>query len=70
MSGSTTFENNTIAGLGVDIGSDSYVWELGNTAGDTITLIVVPEPSSLALGFICFSGLIVRRRRRREFSCS
>ncbi|MEM9347610.1 MAG: hypothetical protein AAGB26_13430 [Planctomycetota bacterium] len=70
MSGSTTFENNTIAGLGVDVGSGSYVWELGNTAGDTITLNIIPEPSSLALGLICFGVLLIHRGRPTGFSCS
>ena len=62
MSGSSTFEDTTIVGLGADTPQTTFVWELGNTAGDTITLNIIPEPSSLAL--LSVAGLVFARRRR------
>jgi hypothetical protein len=65
-SGSMTFANNTLAGLGITPGT--YNWVLNNTAADTITLTAtqaVPEPSSLVLfggGGVAFACAAYRRR--------
>lgn len=65
-SGSMTFQGTTLAVLGVDPGT--YTWVLNNGAADTITLTAsqaVPEPSSLMLfgagGLVC--AFVSGRRR-------
>jgi hypothetical protein len=67
QSGSMTFQNNTLAGLGIAEGT--YTWVLSGTAADTITLNAVPEPSSLALfgvGGVVFACVAYRRRAGKQ----
>ena len=62
LAGSSTFDNTTIAGLGLTPGTYTYTW-----SSDSLTVVVasVPEPSSLAMaGMAAAAGLIAARRRR------
>lgn len=66
ISGVLTWHNKTFANLGVTPGS--YVWSWGTPAtpgaGDSITLNIVPEPSTycLALAGLACGGILLRRR--------
>jgi len=73
LNGTTTFNGQTFASLGLNIGTFTYTWGSGANA-DSATVYVgvapagaaVPEPGSaiaglLALG-VCFSGLVKRNR--------
>jgi hypothetical protein len=61
LSGSATWDNTTIAGLGLAPGTYTYTWP-----SDTLTVNIVPEPSSLAMtGMAVAAGLIVAARRSR-----
>lgn len=68
ITGVLTWQNQTFQSLGVTEGS--YVWSWGNPSvsgqGDTITLNIVPEPSShfMALAVLACSGYVMRRRKR------
>jgi hypothetical protein len=64
ISGSMTFESTDFATLGIDTASAPYVWTLTNSAADTITLQVVPEPTSAL--FLCGTGALACLRRRRR----
>jgi len=61
VTGSLTWNNKTFSSLGVATGS--YVW---GWSSDSITLNVVPEPSSLSLLVVGLGGLIALRRARRK----
>ena len=52
----------TLASLGMDLGSYTWSWGSGGTA-DSLTLNVVPEPSTAALMVLGIVGLAARRRR-------
>lgn len=68
ISGVLTWQNKTFANLGVTQGS--YVWSWGTPAtpgaGDSITLNIVPEPSTcvMALAGLACGGFAVWRRKR------
>ncbi|MFC7336479.1 PEP-CTERM sorting domain-containing protein [Haloferula chungangensis] len=64
LSATTTYSNLTLQNLGATPGS--YVWTIsadGGTTTDTVTLNVIPEPSSALLAGL--GGLALLRRRRR-----
>lgn len=69
ITGVLTWQNQTFQSLGVTEGS--YVWSWGNPSvsgqGDTITLNIVPEPSTgiMAIAALASGGYLVRRRRKR-----
>ncbi len=67
ITGVLTWQNNTIAGLGMTPGSYLWSWGTPSTpgAGDTITLNVVPEPvlSCLAIIGLACGGYSLARRR-------
>jgi MYXO-CTERM domain-containing protein len=64
LSGSATWDNTTIAGLGLTPGTYTYTWGAGGPA-QSLTVNVVPEPSSLAMaGMAVAAGLVMWRRRR------
>ncbi|MEM9345765.1 MAG: PEP-CTERM sorting domain-containing protein [Planctomycetota bacterium] len=60
-SGQMQWNNTDIDTLDWDLSIDR-VWTLNNTAANTVTLTLVPEPSSLAL--LGLGGLLIARRRR------
>ena len=68
ITGVLTWQNNTIAGLGMTPGSYLWSWGTPSTpgAGDTITLNVVPEPSvsCIALVGLACGGYSLSRRRK------
>jgi hypothetical protein len=67
LSGSATFDNTTIAGLGLTPGSYTYTWGAGGPA-QSLTVTVVPEPSSLVLaGAALLAGHRPWARRWRRF---
>lgn len=59
-----TFANQTIASLGLTPGT--YVWTLDAARfnNDTVTLNIIPEPTSISLTGFGLIGLALRRRRR------
>lgn len=66
-----TYNNSTIASLGLTPGSYVYSWGLGDTA-DTLTVQIndagaVPEPATWAMMLLGFGGIgmMVRRSKRR-----
>lgn len=63
LSGSMTFQSDTFDTLGIDDESAPYVWTIAGS-GDTITLRVVPEPSSALLLAGLGAAFSMRRRRR------
>ena len=60
VTGTLTWNNQTFNSMGVATGS--YVW---GWSSDSITLNVVPEPSSLSLAALGLGGLIAWNRRRK-----
>jgi hypothetical protein len=67
LSGSATFDDTTIAGLGLTPGTYTYSWGSGGAAQTlTVSVSAVPEPSSMAMaGIAVAAGLIVAARRHR-----
>ena len=63
LSGMMTFGSTDFNTLGIDTASAPYVWSIVGT-GDTITLQVIPEPTS-ALFLGCTGAMACLRRRRR-----
>jgi hypothetical protein len=62
VSGTSTYAGQTFASLSMDVGSYTWSWSTANTA-DSITLNVVPEPSSIVLASCLLFGLGFARRR-------
>jgi len=63
---SNSFSNTTLDDLGVTLGSYVWTWGSGGNA-DSITLNIVPEPSTWALGLAGLAGVgsgMWRRKRR------
>ena len=60
LNGTATYENTTLAGLGMELGTYTWFWDTGGN-GDSITLNVIPEPASLTL--LGLSSLALLRRR-------
>lgn len=62
-----TWNNTTLAGLGVTTGTYTWTWGSGTTA-DSFTLKAIatptPEPASWALLGVGVVGLLIQRRRR------
>jgi hypothetical protein len=67
LSGTATWDNTTISGLGLIPGSYTWSWGTGPTLDSFTVNIVspVPEPSSLILGGLGAVGLLTLARRRR-----
>lgn len=64
LSGTATWNNTSFATFGLLAGS-SYTWTFGNGVNaDTVTVHVVPEPSSLTLLGMATAALLARRRRK------
>jgi hypothetical protein len=62
LSSSTTYSGQTFASLGLDVGSFTWSWGEDEKA-DSLTLNIVPEPSTALLVGLGFIGLASRRRR-------
>ncbi len=65
LSATSTWDNTTIAGLGLTPGTYTYTWGSGADA-DSITLKIssVPEPSTLVIGGIALAVWVIARRRQ------
>lgn len=64
ISSTATWENTTVADLGADTGTYEWTWGSGPNA-DSLTLAIVPEPSTHAAWAGIFAmGLIFWQRRR------
>jgi hypothetical protein len=62
-----TWNNTTIAGLGVRPGTYTWTWGTGSTS-DSFVVMTVPEPASLVmltLGLTAVAGLAWRHRKAR-----
>lgn len=65
ISGSLIFSNQDFVDLGLTAGSGPYTWTLPSS--DTISLSVVPEPSTYALlSVLAMAGLALLRHRMRR----
>jgi hypothetical protein len=68
LSGSMTYDNTTIASLGLTPGTYTYTWGSGPDADSlTVNIASVPEPSSLIMAgaaALAGLGLWIRRRGR------
>jgi hypothetical protein len=62
LSSSTTYSGQTFASLGLDVGSFTWTWGSESTV-DSLTLNIVPEPSTATLMTLGLIGLAARRRR-------
>jgi hypothetical protein len=58
----TTYAGEDFASLGLDVGMYTWTWGSGGTA-DSLTLNIVPEPSTAALMTLGLIGLAARRRQ-------
>jgi len=66
ISGSMTFENQTLASMGINVGDG--IMNATFSSGDTLTVNAVPEPTSIAFmatGSLAAGVVVVARRRRR-----
>lgn len=64
ISGTSTYNNTTIADLGLTPGTYQWTWGSGPNA-DSFTLNIIPEPASLALLGIGLLALTPSRRHRQ-----
>jgi hypothetical protein len=62
LQGTTTWGNSTISSLDLIPGSYQYTWGAGPTA-DTLTINIIPEPSTFALAGLGLAALMIFRRR-------
>jgi hypothetical protein len=67
LSGSATFDNTTLAGLGLSPGTYTYTWNPGPTDGNLTVDVsgVVPEPSTWAMMALGFAGIGLLAYRKR-----
>jgi hypothetical protein len=69
LSGSATFDNTTLAGLGLSPGTYTYTWAPSPTAADGSLTVnvsgVVPEPSTWAMMALGFAGIGLLAYRKR-----
>jgi hypothetical protein len=68
ISGTGTFDNTTIAGLGLTLGTYTYTWGTGVDADSIVINIggAVPEPSTWAMMLLGFAGIGAMTYRRRN----
>lgn len=64
LTNSATFQNQTFASLGLSPGSYVYTWGSGGSA-DSLTINIVPEPSTLVLSIVGLVGALVLLKRRK-----
>ena len=62
LSGTATFEDNTVAGMGLTEGQYVWTWGSGDNA-DSLTLNITPEPATMAMLALGATALLRRRRR-------
>ncbi len=62
LNSSSTYTGRTLAFMGIEVGD--YTWSWGSAEGQSITLNVVPEPSTAALMTLGLFGLAWRGRAR------
>ncbi|MEP2774750.1 MAG: PEP-CTERM sorting domain-containing protein [Luteolibacter sp.] len=62
LSGSMTYSGDTFATLGINMGTYVWTWGSGGDA-DSLTLNIVPEPSSALLSLVGIAAIGLRRRR-------
>jgi len=62
--GTATFEDHTFESLGLNLGTYTWSWT-ATGGGDSITLDIIPEPSTLILLLTAALGLLLHTRRKR-----
>lgn len=72
LSGTSTYNNTTLSAMGLTGGTYVYSWGPGSFgAGDTLTLVVTPEPSTFAMvGLIGMAAYGWRKRRKLKEAIS
>jgi hypothetical protein len=68
LSGSDTFDNQTLASLGLTPGTYTYTWGTGPDADSlTVNIAAVPEPSTWATMILGFAGIVFMAYRRKNY---
>jgi MYXO-CTERM domain-containing protein len=66
LSNTTTWNNRTLANLGLAPAGSSFTYSWGSGLNaDSLTINIIPEPSSAVAATVALTGLAAIRRRRR-----
>ncbi len=73
LSATDTYNNTTIAALGLAVGTYTYTWGSGANADSLVINIgpaAVPEPASIVMtgGMLGLGGLVLAWRKRRRLA--
>ena len=64
LSSTSTWNSQTVAGLGLTPGSYTYTWGSGSNADSaTLNISAVPEPTSIVLTMLASGVMLIRRKR-------